>query len=173
MSKGELLTIWLVRISMVCYLLSLILQITAWETTSQQRRARWLWTIGYLFFLLHLAAAFHYVHHWSHTHAYEVTAQRTAETVGMRYGAGIYFNYAFMIVWGIDVLWWWTGLQRYRTRPGWITWSIQGFMAFIILNATIFFAITSIRWWGIAGAILLASLVVVQTVRRRPSQTVP
>ena len=58
-----------------------------------------LWTAGWLVYLLHVVAAFQFVHHWSHAEAAAATARRTSEVVGFSTPAGIYFNYLFTLVW--------------------------------------------------------------------------
>src|SRR4051794_12673566 len=77
------------------------------RSPSMGNAARWFWTAGYLAFLLHLWAAFAFVHHWSHIVALEDTARRTREIVGLDWGEGIWANYAFALIWGGDALWWW------------------------------------------------------------------
>lgn len=61
------------------------------------------WTIGCVSLIVHMAAAFHFVHHWSHQAAWEHTAKRTAEEFGFYWGHGIYANYLALAVWVIDV----------------------------------------------------------------------
>ncbi|MFO0819898.1 MAG: hypothetical protein U1A77_18260 [Pirellulales bacterium] len=61
------------------------------------------WTIGCLGLAAHMAAAFHFVHNWSHLAAWEHTAKRTAEEFGFYWGDGIYANYLALAVWVIDV----------------------------------------------------------------------
>jgi hypothetical protein len=54
---------------------------------------------------LHVACAFPFYHHWSHATAWQNTAERTAAMLGYPFGNGIYFSYAFVARWWIDVLW--------------------------------------------------------------------
>lgn len=106
------------------------------------RRSRLAWTVGYALFLLHVAAAFHFVHGWSHAAAYESTARRTAELTGVASGFGLWLNYLFAVVWGVDVVWWWRDAAGYRGRPLWVGLAVQGFVAFMWFNAAVVFA----RW---------------------------
>jgi hypothetical protein len=86
--------------------------------------ARLAWTLACAFYLMHVAAAFQFHHHWSHLAAYRETAQQTAEVFGLNWGGGLYFNYAFTIVWIADALWWWRiGLDGYRAPPSLGDWS--------------------------------------------------
>jgi hypothetical protein len=125
---------------------------------------RLLWTLGWLVFLAHVAAAFHFVHHWSHAAATEATNRQTLELIGRPAPYGIYFNYAFLLVWTADVTWQWFAPQIHVRRPPPITWLIHGFMLFVIINAVIVFGQGATRWLGAAA---LAILAVVTVVRRR------
>lgn len=150
MSAEEALTRWSVRLAMALYVLSLVLRARAAD-----RAARSAWTAGCLALVAHIALAFHFTHHWSHAVAYEETARQTAEVVGLDWGGGIYANYAFAMVWLLDVAWWWRGLEAYRSRPRWIDWIVQGFLAFIAFNATVVFATGVVRGLGLAATLLL------------------
>lgn len=119
----------------------------------RDRLARVAWTLGCAFFIAHVVAAFHFVHHWSHADAYQETARRTAEIFGQNVGSGIYFNYVFAILWIVDACWQWAG-----ARPRWFRIAVQVFFAFMFFNATIVFAGGTVRWWGITAAIGLAAL---------------
>ena len=44
-------------------------------------------------------------------------ARQTAEATGQALGGGLYVNYAFALVWGADVAWWWLGPRSYLARP--------------------------------------------------------
>lgn len=133
-----------------------MLSVAAW-LTHQDRSARLTWTVACAFYLAHVWAAFQYVHHWSHTAAY----QHTALTAG--WGIGLYFNYLFTILWIADVLWWWRGLTSYRNRPAWVSASIHWFFAFMFFNATVVFATGFVRWVGVAATLVLAAI----AIRRR------
>ena len=105
MEVGELLTRWTIRIAVALYVASLASRIFS------PRWSRLAWTAGCALYLLHVACAFEYYHHWSHTEAYDSTAKQTAETVGLDWGGGLYANYAFTLVWLADVVWWWAGSE--------------------------------------------------------------
>jgi len=149
---GELLTRWTVRVAFVLYLAALaarLLKPSRWVT------ARVLWTAGAFAFLIHVACAFGFYHHWSHAEAFEATALRTAEVAGTAWGGGLYANYAFALVWIADASWWWRGLEIYRRRSRWLDWTVQFFMAFMFFNATVVFGQGAIRWMAVAGGLLL------------------
>jgi len=99
MDLGDLLTRWTVRLAVALYLVSLLLRLRAGGRHARLAAARLSWTGGCFAFLAHVAAAFHFAHHWSHGAALAATAERTAEVVGWHWGGGLYANYAFALVW--------------------------------------------------------------------------
>jgi hypothetical protein len=144
MMAGPLITLWSIRVACVLYFIS----IAAWITRKTESM-RMVWTIAFIFYLVHVAAAFHSYHHWSHDAAYEETARQTAELFGMRWGGGLYFNYLFTVVWAGDVLWIWLDPAGHRRRPRWISAAIQTFLAFMFFNATVVFAEGWVRWLAV------------------------
>jgi hypothetical protein len=151
MDAGELATRWTVRLAVALYGLGLALRAAAGGRRPGRDWARLAWTGGFVAFLLHVACAFHFYHQWSHRAAYEATARPTAEAVGTAWGGGLYANYAFALVWGADVCWWWGRPNSYRARPRAVEWAVQGFLAFITFNATVVFGRGAIRWAGLAA----------------------
>lgn len=136
MDALELLTRASIWLSVGCWALGVAALI--------QRKAgawsRWLWTAGLAFYLIHSIAAFARFYDWSHAVALEETAAQTLAATGFASGAGIWFNYAFGLIWLIDAAFWWTvGTPRYTERPKFIQRSIHGFMAFMIFNGTVVF----------------------------------
>jgi hypothetical protein len=106
-----------------------------------------------------MACAFHFYHHWSHQTAYNDTAQKTAAVVGLDWGGGLYANYLFALVWGVDVLWWWHHAHGYQSRSRFIEWAVQGYLAFIPFNSTVVFGTGSIRWLGLAASLFLTCVI--------------
>ena len=147
---------WTVRLALAFYLAALVIRLNAASRPRRTALARIAWTAGYVAFLLHLAAAFHFVHGWSHDDTYDATARDSLATVGLAWGGGVFANYAFAIVWGVDALWWWLRSSSYVNRPRWIEWPIQGFLGFIAFNATAVFGHGAIRWFGWAALVILA-----------------
>ena len=119
------------------------------------RWSRLIWTIGCIFYVTHVALAFHSFYHWSHDEAYGETARQSAALLGFAWGGGLYFNYLFTVVWMVDTAWWWKGIEAYRRRARWIGLWIQGFMAFIFFNAVAVFPQGPVRYAGIAAALFL------------------
>jgi hypothetical protein len=132
------------------------------------RLARGLWTAGCLLFVVHVAAAFHYFHHWSHVEAYHETARQTAEMVGLHWGGGLYFNYLYTLTWAADVAWWWRrGAKDYGQRRRWLSATVDAFMAFMAFNGAVVFGHGATRWVGAAMALLLAILATGARVRNQ------
>jgi hypothetical protein len=152
MELGVILTRWTVRLAMALYVASLASRGFA------PRWSRLAWTMGCILYLLHVACAFEYYHHWSHAEAYAFTAKETAATVGLDWGGGLYFNYAFTLVWLADAACWWIDAAGYRARPRWLDWCVQGYLGFIAFNATVVFATGFSRWFGVAACVLLAGM---------------
>jgi hypothetical protein len=116
MEPGELLTRWSVRLAMVLYVTALAIRITAGKRGAWLRVARLAWTIGCGAFVVHVICAFAFFHHWSHAAAYEETARRTEELVGISWGGGLYLNYTFTVLWTADVIFWWRNPHRTGRR---------------------------------------------------------
>lgn len=152
MSKGEFLTRITVWITLAGYF-----AVTALIATSRDRHdsdryfrvARLIWTLACASLLVHVAFAYHFYHQWSQESAYRETARQTAEVTGLNWGGGIYFNYALMAGWIIDVAWWWLGADAYRKRPRWIIAAWQAFLIFMIFNGMVVFKTGAIRMIGI------------------------
>jgi hypothetical protein len=97
------------------------------------------WALGCVLTALHVAIAFHVGHGWSHEAAWQHTKQ-----VG-GYGDGVYVNYLFALVWLADAIWCWVAFDSYRARPGWLNWSVHGFLAFVVFNAAVVFGSADAR----------------------------
>jgi hypothetical protein len=161
---GEQLTRWTARLALLLYAATLGLRLSHPPRPSL---ARLLWTAGSFAFLLHVAAAFQFFHHWSHSDAYRETARRTAETVGTPSGWGLYLNYLFTGVWTADVAWWWAlGTDAYRARPRSLRVGLDAFMAFMAFNATVVFGHGATRWAGAFVTVLLVAMSLKQRLRR-------
>jgi hypothetical protein len=117
--------------------------------------ARLAWTLACLAFLLHVAIAFQEAHHWSH-----VAAFRHVEEVS-GFGQGIFFSYAFTLIWLADAVWWWIDRRAYESRPRSIGLAVHGFMVFVIFNATVVFESGATRWVGALGMAALSILWVI------------
>jgi hypothetical protein len=170
---GEVLTHWTVRIALLC-MAARFAGAMVWP----QRRewftwSRGVWTVGCIFFLLHVAFAFAFYHHWSHAHAFEVTARRTQEMLGVRFGEGIYFSYLFAILWTADVLSQWWAPTAARTRPGWLSGLLLSYLAFLAFNGAVVFERGITRTVGVPMTVLLLAGALVARWRARPVNPSP
>jgi hypothetical protein len=105
--------------------------------------ARIFWSLACAAYLLHVAAAFHFHHHWSHQNAFDHTAERGG------FGEAIYISYLFTAAWPIDVLWMWSGPFN-QTRARWLHRLMHLFVAFMLFNGAVVFAHGFSRVLGIA-----------------------
>jgi hypothetical protein len=156
--SGELLTLWTIRVALVCYVAYVALRLTTSSQIGPRKStsalARTIWTLGCGLFLVHVACAFHFYHGWSHAAAWEKTAAETDKLLGIRFGDGIYFSYAFTALWLLDVaaMWLWP-----QAEGAWRL-LVHAYLFFIAFNGAIVFEAGPIRWAGIAACLLLAGL---------------
>lgn len=142
--------------------------LAAWAA-AELLHSRALWTIGAALALAHSAAAFAVFHDWSHDRALAATAQQTVAVTGLDWGGGLFFNYAFLLVWMADVMWWWIAERSYDERPRTIDFLIRGFLFFMFVNGAIVFADGVMRVIGIVAV----AIVSVSWLMRSFAQTAP
>jgi hypothetical protein len=152
---SEVLTFWSAYGSFALYLCAILLQISCGLSTRRLELVKYLWTAACTLMMIHIAAAFHGYHSWSHRAAYDHVANRTREVMGLDWGGGLYANYALGVIWTADVIWLWSGANNYRSRARCITWSIHGFLAFMWLNATVVFGSDAISWIGLTAILVI------------------
>jgi hypothetical protein len=162
---GDAVTRNTVRLALLYYAaaLTLMMRLRPHEWLARSgpgRLARWCWTLAWAAFVVHVAMAFHYAHHWSHVEA----VRHTREVSGV--GEGVYVSYLFVLVWSADVAAWWWRPMWYARRAPWLERALHGFMLFVAFNATVVFETGVVRWAGVA---LFAWLAVVWVrTRLRP-----
>lgn len=116
------------------------------------------WLIGSLLSLLHALATMGFHHQFQHDLALEDTARQTELAIGIPVGIGIYFNYLFVAVWLVDAMWL-NGFQKsYLERSRFISFVVNGFLAFIAINGAIVFESGPVRWIGLAAFLILAAI---------------
>jgi len=145
---GEALTRWTIRLALALAVAALMARLA-----HRNRAARLAWTAGCLLYLMHVASAFQFYHHWSHAAAYEATARDTAARFGLDWGGGLYFNYVFTVLWVTDVVWWWLGPRRYEARLAWVHVAVYGYFGFMAFNGAVVFASGQTRWVSLAVGI--------------------
>ncbi len=157
MSSGEVVTKLTASLASLGYVVTLCLLLARHRIAGAVVIARICWTAGCVAMCLHVAAAFHFYHAWSHALAVEHTAAETAAVVGWNWGGGVWFNYLVLVLWLGDVCWWWTDPAGHQRRRNWITIALQSYLAFIFFNAIVVFESGYLRIAGLAAtAVLLA-----------------
>jgi hypothetical protein len=166
---GDALTRNTIRLSLAWYVAALWLIVSLkpadWAAaTPRGRLVRWCWTWGTVVYLVHVAMAFQFFHDWSHAQAVEFTRVQSG------WGAGIYFNYAFTLLWTGDAAWWWLSPATYAARSRRLHLALHAFMLFIAFNATVVFGVGPIRWAGIVATIALSIAYIVFRSERSVAQ---
>lgn len=172
MNVGHLITIWTIRAALLCYVGVLGARWAFSPNLAMLRRLRTVWSLGCCFFVTHVCAAFHFVHHWSHQHAFDDTARQTDELLGWAFGGGIFFSYVFLLLWVADVAWWWLREESYLRRPLWLNAAIHVYLFFIAFNGAVIFEGGVTRIGGIFATVGLAALAVwrATATRRDPAK---
>ena len=148
----ELCMIWTIRLAVAAYLFR-ISMILGRKSSKVSATERWIWTVGAAFSVAHLVFAFSHVHGWSHEHAVQHTAEATERMIGIKNGQGVWVNYVFTIVWLADCLRLWrlSGQESHGSR--WLDRVIHGFLAFVVLNATVVFGPPVYRYLALPCAV--------------------
>jgi hypothetical protein len=123
---------------------------------AEWQRSRTFWTIGAVLATIHSAAALEVFHGWSHDAALVATARQTLAVTGIDWGGGLYFNYAFVVVWLVDVLWWWIAPRSYESRLPAIGALVRGFLFVMFLNGAVIFADGWMRVLGVLSVGLVS-----------------
>lgn len=175
MPLGELITRWTIRVALLLCAASLGMRLWGMKSSDAPdgkiraaRLARALWTLAFASYLVHLAAAFSFYHHWSHAEAWDHTARRTNEVLGINWGGGVWFNYFFTLAWAADVAWLWRRPAEDLRRPGWLTFAWYAWFLAIVFFATVVFEAGATRWVA-AGIFVLLGVAAIRIRARRIS----
>lgn len=160
---GELLIDWTARVAVGCYLLRALSD--AGVLKISRRYTLQIWTIGAVIFLLHVLAAFHFEHHWSHAGAYRHTAEQTAVAIGWKSGFGLYLNYATLFWWITDALLCWVPFNQFESTGRRYRIAFHTYFGFMVFNATVVFGPRGWRVVGLVFGFLLARYF----IRRKPA----
>jgi hypothetical protein len=168
MTSGELITRWSIRIALLLCAAALGLRLRSYRAADAegipQRTARLaclarlLWTLAFASYLVHLAAAFSFYHAWSHRAAWQHTALRTNEVLGIDWGGGVWFNYLFTLAWAADVAWLWSRPAAGAKRPRWVICLWYAWFGAIVFFATVVFETGATRWVAVAILALLGAM---------------
>ncbi len=166
MLEPELAILWVARGMVLLYLVRLTQDLAGWPCDPQRRTLRnrlllWLWSAACGLNLLHVLLAFHYEHHWSHTEAWQHTAERTRALTGWYWGGGLWLNYLFTLCWwgdlGISLRY---GLDQLSVRYKWL---LHAVMLFMLINATLVFGVAA--WWVMLLPLIALMLVGIRALR--------
>lgn len=156
MTALELITRISIWLSVACWAWTVAAILRGGATNA----TRWVWGAGADLFIIHAIAAFAKFYDWSHAVAVKETAVQTLEATGIDTGAGLWLNYLFGLVWCSDAAFWWiAGTARYVGRARWIHALVHGFMAFMILQGTVFFGHGAVVYFGAIVFLTLAILI--------------
>ncbi len=172
MDWGTFLIVWSIR----CSLVLLVATLMAWLLKRAESRpglaVRVMWTLSFLFFVLHVAASFHFVHHWSHREAYLATAKETGELMGVEFGEGVYFNYLFLAAWASHLWFTWFPAPANNLFVRTAQQIFLLYMSFIAFNGVVVFKSGWLRTIGIVATVALVAIAVGKVIhsQRRPAQ---
>lgn len=151
---GETIIRWTARLAVACYVGRILCDAADGPDRKRQGPARLWWTAGCLIFLVHVAAAFHWEHHWNHASAFDYTARRTTKMTGWNSGIGLYINEAFLVLWLVDTIAWWRNPLWPQHRVAY--WTVQSVFAFLMFQAT---AVFGPPFWKPVTATVLVCLI--------------
>ncbi|MFN5468393.1 MAG: hypothetical protein ACK5ZC_12925 [Pirellulaceae bacterium] len=157
-SLSQHLSLWAIRLAFVALFLSLWLQMAGRSATD--RPVANLWLLGAILALAHSLGSLWSFHGGSQAAAVEATARQTEVLLGFRFGAGLYFNYLFVGLWGLDAVLRKVCPDRYHRMPRWYLLGLACFMTLIAFSALVVFktgwiravgwiatGLLTYRWW--------------------------
>ena len=142
---------WTVRLAVASVFLRAILRLRyrARDSISLSTAECCLWGVGCLAYLSHVVLAFHFVHRWSHDDAWRHTANETARLIGIQRGDGLWANYAFTVIWILDLVRLIVARISGRPTSSKTDMAIFFAFAFMVFNATVVFGPAFYRWLAI------------------------
>ena len=159
-------TLWTARTATGLYAAFLLQQ--AWRSNRLHNPGdgRVLWSAACAANLVHVATAVLWFHGGSQRAAWEHTARRTAEVVGVATGLGLVVNYVFAALWTVDVVGNRSGRETTAPAPLRRCYHscVQVFAAFMYFQAAVVFASAPLRNCSLG---LLAAGAMVRFVRSR------
>jgi|694.fasta_scaffold03606_18 hypothetical protein len=153
-SLSQHLSLWAIRLAFVLLFLCLWLQMAGRRATD--RPVASLWLFGAILALAHSLGSLWSFHGGSQAAAVEATARQTEALLGFRFGAGLYFNYLYVGLWGLDAVLRLVCPDRYHRMPRWYFLGLASFMTMIAFSALVVFKTGWIRAAGGIATGLLA-----------------
>jgi hypothetical protein len=154
---------WTIAAAMIAWALTECCRLAA----AQLHLARAVWTVGALAMVIHAAAAFALVYEGSQDVALAAVARQTAGITGVKTGAGLYVNYAFIAIWIADAAWWWTVPPAKAAVVGTWAWARLAFFLFMFVNGAVVFADGWMRGLGLCAVIAVLSTLLWTRLRDR------
>ena len=156
-TPAESASLWAIRIALGLMVLVFAIEIRGGKSTDRTTAS--LWLVGALLSLGHSLGSLATFHHGSQFMAMEATAQQTQELLGIRFGAGLFVNYAFDLVWLVDAMIRMISPAIYSKLPNTYRYCTNGFLIFMAINGAIVFQSGWIRAIGLVciGLLLLLS----------------
>ncbi len=155
-TPAESASLWAIRIALGLMVLVFAFEIRGGKSTDRTTAS--LWLVGALLSLCHSLGSLATFHHGSQLMAIEATAQQTQELIGIRFGAGLFVNYAFDLVWIVDATVRMISPAIYNKMPKAYRYCTNGFLIFIAINGAIVFQSGWIRAIGLACVAMLLML---------------
>jgi glucan phosphoethanolaminetransferase (alkaline phosphatase superfamily) len=137
---GDFLIRNTIRISLVYLFIAAILIL------ERRPDARFVWTLAWAAYVIHVGMAFEHYHHWRHASAIAHVEQVSG------FGPGVFVSYMFTALWTIDVVWWNWVRRSARRRIAW-----HAIMAFMVFNGAIVYETGAVRGWTIAAFGVIAT----------------
>ena len=150
----HILLIGSIRIALLCYAIHLgLLAVGRADTLRIACNGG-----GLLLLIMHVLAAYA-SHDWSHARAVEQTAIDTQATLGFSFGAGIYFNHLFALLWLVDFVCEATCIRL----PRHLHLAIHAYLVVIAINGAIVFESGPTRWFGLVAVAALSVVILFRT----------
>ena len=165
---GSVIIAWTIRISIILFFGTLIVWVFQRRSGRFDGTLRTLWTAGFVLFVAHVLTAFHFHHDWNHAAAIAETARQTRELIGLEFGAGLYFNYLFLLVWALDIVWIWFVNVEIVKRYRWLRIAWLAYLIFIAFNGVAVFKSGGMRAGGIAALTLISLGIIMRMKHPHP-----
>lgn len=110
--------------------------------------------LGLATLVVHIAIAIVHHHGGDHAAAVAETARLTEQVYGVRWGGGVYVNYAFVATWAAYVWWWRAHPARLDNSNPWLL-AVRAVLFVVIVNALVVFASPLTRPLGAVLCVVL------------------